>query len=181
MLHYFQNYEDLASPASLEYAYFVEVLRILRELDYSDVRFRLHPGSTKAPYYRRIAEFFGIECPPFDDGAFADAVRWCDLVIGPVFSGAMLEVLAALKPYYPVLLPPHTLNTRYFEGSRIFTDLGELRSDLAAGTPPDLLGVLRDFTSFGEITNPAERVWAELRDECRRTAINGAGYGSVDV
>ena len=57
----------------------------------------------------------------------------------------------------------------------------ELPHGLAAGTPPDLLGILRDFTSFGEITNPAERVWAELRDECRRTAISGIGNGSQDA
>ena len=77
----------------------------------------------------------------------------------------MLEVMAAGKPHYPVLLPPHSVNTKYLDGSPVYTDLNSLRQALAAGEVPDQRKLLNDFNSFDEIPDPAARVWQVLRGE----------------
>jgi hypothetical protein len=165
VLQYINPGHDFAAPTCHEYFYFVRTVRVLRDLGYSDIRFKFHPGLSKIPYYTRIAEFFDVECEMFAEGLFADFVAWADFVIGPATSGAMLEVISAGKPYYPVLLPPHSINVKYLEGSPVYTDLDALGRALAAGEVPDQRKLLNDFNSFDEIPDPAVRVWQVLRGE----------------
>ena len=66
---------------------------MLRDLGYSKIRLKLHPGSPKSRYYTRIAKFFDVECEMFAEGLFADFVAWADFAIGPATTGAMLEVI----------------------------------------------------------------------------------------
>jgi hypothetical protein len=165
VLQYIGPGHDFAAPSFHEYFYFVHTIRMLRDLGYSKIRLKFHPGLSKTRYYRRIAKFFDVECEMFAEGPFKDFVTWADFVIGPAASGAMLEVIAARKPYYPVLLPPHTINVQYLEGSPIYTDMESLRQALAAGEVPDQRKLLNDFNSFDEIPDPAARVWQVLRGE----------------
>ena len=165
VLQYIGPGHDFAAPTCHEYFYFVRTVRMLRDLGYSDIRFKFHPGLSKTPYYTRIAEFFDVECEMFAEGLFADFVAGADFVIGPAVSGAMLEVISAGKPYYPVLLPPHSINVKYLEGSPVYTDLNALGRALAAGDVPDQRKLLNDFNSFDKIPDPAARVWQVLRGE----------------
>ncbi len=165
VLQYIGPGHDFAAPSSHEYFYFVHTIRMLRELGYSKIRLKFHPGLSKTRYYRRIAKFFDVECEMFTEGPFEGFVAWADFVIGPAASGAMLEVIAARKPYYPVLLPPHTINVQYLEGSPIYTGMGSLRQALEAVEDPDQQNLLNDFNSFDEIPDPVARVWQVLRGE----------------
>ncbi len=165
VLQYIIPGNDFAAPTSHEYFYFVNTVRMLRDLGYSKIRLKLHPGSPKSRYYTQIAKFFDVECEISAVGPFKHFVAWADFVIGPATSGAMLEVMAAGKPYYPVLLPPHSINVKYLEGSPVYTDLDALGRALAAGEVPDQRKLLNDFNSFDEIPDPAARVWQVLRGE----------------
>lgn len=165
VLQYIDPGHDFAAPTSHEYFYFVTTVRMLRDLGYSKICLRLHPGSPKSRYYTRIAKFFDVECEMSAEGPFKHFVAWADFAIGPATSGAMLEVISAGKPYFPVLLPPHSVNTKYLDGSPIYTDLNSLRRALAAGEVPDQRKLLNDFNSLDEIPDPAARVWQVLRGE----------------
>ena len=165
VLQYFTPNRDFAAPTSHEYFYFVNTVRMLRDLGYSGIRFKFHPGLPKFRYYKRIADFFDMECEMFAEGPFKDFVAWADFAIGPATSGAMLEVMVAGKPYYPILLPPHSVNTKYLDGSPVYTNLNSLRLALEAGEVPDQRKLLNDFNSFDEIPDPAARVWQVLRGE----------------
>lgn len=145
-----------------EYGYFVEVIRQLRKANYSEVRFKLHPGHQSLNYYRSIAEFFGLDCEVCIEGPFHEHLKWADIVIGTPSSGAMLEAIAAGKPFYPVLLPPFTLNTAYLQGLKVFHDLESLGRALGDNNLGDQGKTLEAFTSKNEIPDPAKQVWKTL-------------------
>ena len=169
LLQYAVTYNDFATVTSTEYQYFVEVVQILRDLKYREIRFKLHPGAPKGRYYERIAERFGLECQIFETGSFEDFVAWSDIVVGPVVSGAMLEVMAAGRPYYPVLLSPHAVNTSYLGSCTVYGDFKALRQALESGQPPECGACLNDFTSIDEFSDPAARTWQALRSQVKPT------------
>jgi hypothetical protein len=158
LLQYTPIDTDIRSLHAREYEFFVGAVRMLRDLG-CDVRLKLHPGDTRISYYRRIAHFFGCELPIVKEDAFMDCVAWSDAVIGPVASGALLEVLAVGKPYFPVLLEPHGLDLTDYEGLRVFKDVESLRQALAMGQEPDMGEILNRFCGTGDIADPARRIW----------------------
>ena len=158
---------DVGTRVSVEFEYFVETVRMLRDCGYTDIRFKLHPGSPKLRYYRKVAEYFDVECELHDSGLFREFVAWADFVIGTVVSGSMLEVAAAGKPYFPVLLPPHSVNMQYLETCRVFTDFESLGEAVRTGNAPDLRDYLEFYASVDQIPDPAQRVWQALRGEIR--------------
>ncbi len=156
--------KDFATPISHEYTYFVETVRMLQELGYSEIRIKLHPGMPKPGLYRRIADLYGLDCEIHYQGPFADFVAWADFVIGPAVTSAVLEVMAAGKTYYQVLLHPHPVNTAYLDGYPIHNDLQSLRRALQSGEVHDCRRFLNNFTSIYDIPDPAARVWEALRE-----------------
>ena len=167
VLQYANTYKDAGARMSIEFEYFVETVRMLRDLGYSDIRFKLHPGSPRLRYYRKVAEYFDVECELHDSGLFREFVAWADFVVGTVVSGSMLEVAAAGKPYYPVLLPPNSVNMQYLETCRVFTDFESLGEAVRTGNAPDLRDYLEFYASVDQIADPAQRVWQALRGEIR--------------
>ena len=110
LLQYTIAYSDLGAWPHHEYEFFVDMLGALNDLGYANVRLRLHPGVPKYGYYREITDHFGLTCEVNDNGPFDEQIEWADFVIGPVISGAMLEVIASEKRYYPVLMQPLSTN-----------------------------------------------------------------------
>ena len=170
MLQYAALLQDLFAPQATQFSYFIDVVRMLRELGFSDICFRLHPGHTKIGYYRDVAAFFGIDCEISYEGPFKDVLADAEFAIGPVTTGAMLEVLGTGKPYYPVLLKPHSLNTEYLRGSLVYGSIGALRDALASGAKLEQRDMLNDFTSHDEIPDPATHMWQALRDGISKAA-----------
>ncbi|MBT5050983.1 MAG: hypothetical protein HOM58_20960 [Rhodospirillaceae bacterium] len=165
VLQYAPLLQDLHAPQSQAYRYFVETVRMLMELGYEDICYRLHPGHARTSYYQDIAERFGLVCRISDSGSFKEVLEPAEFVIGPVTTGAMMEVLGASKPYYPVLLEPHAMNRDYLSGSKIFSSIASLRDALESGLPLDQSQLLDDFTSRNQIPRPAQSMWRSIRDE----------------
>ena len=166
ILQYLTPLANVKSVQAARYGSFVEVARMLSELGFSEIRLKLHPGaSVAAPYYRKICETFGLACDVRHAGPFHEHVAWADVVIGPVTTGAMLEVMAAGKPYYPLLLPPHSVNVEYLGAYPVFEDVASLHRALKSGQSLDQTQLLNDYTSLGEIPDPAMRAWEALRGE----------------
>ena len=167
LLQYAVSAYDLAWPQAGQYQFFVEAVRMLRDLGYRDLRVKLHPGMLSFAYYTRISRLFALPCEVCVDGAFADHLAWADVVIGPVHSGAMVETLASGKPYYPVALRPNSLNEAWLRNTPVFSDVASLHAALESGRPLDQRTLMNDLTSLGEIGEPARRIWNALEDMAR--------------
>ena len=137
---------------------------MLLNLGYSQIRVKLHPGTKKSRYYKKIAEHFGFECTICSSGVFKEHVDWSDFVIGPPTSGSMLEAMGMGKPHYAVMLPPSSIDMTYLQGRQVFTNFESLSQALSDGCVPDQSAFLNNFISYGNIPNPAQRLWDELRD-----------------
>ena len=74
-------------------------------------------------------------------------------------------MVAAGKPYYPVLLPDNFVDEKYLKGFRPFPDFASLRRAVEAGAAPDMKPMLNFHTSQDDIPDPVERVWAVLRGD----------------
>lgn len=165
LLQYLATGEDHAFPQAAQYPFFVETVRMLRRIGFSEVRLKVHPGAYSKEHYRMVAEAFGLDCAIYKDESFQDLVVWADIVIGPVVSGAMVEVLGTGKPYYPILLRPHAVNTRYLKGHPVFSSVEELGDALLGDEAPDFGKLIDDLAGIGHFPNPARRAWEVLSDE----------------
>ena len=100
---------------------------------------------------------FRLTCDLIDTGTLRENLEWADIVIGPPTSGAMLETLAANRPFYPLSLPPNDTNKKYLEGSPHFESIESLRRHLESGQPLEQKELLENFTSLEEFSNAAAR------------------------
>lgn len=172
LLQYAGTGEDHVSPQAIQYNFFVDAVRMLRDLGYSEIRLKVHPGAYSMTYYQMVADAYGLDVSIYKNEPFQDLVNWADIVIGPVVSGAMLEVLGTGKPYYPVLLVPGSVNMDYLKGHPVFLDVAELRGALERTEPPNFAGLLDEFASLGQIPNPAQRTWEVLRSKLIEPPLN---------
>lgn len=160
VLQYAVPYNNFASLTSNEYEYYVRIVRELKALGLEEICVKIHPKVPKVDYYNQIAAFFGLSCTVVEQGAFEKFVEWADVVIGPVHSGAMLEVLASGKPYFPAMLSPDSADPRYFPESTIYTETDQIIAALKAGEmPKNPRQILNDFTSIDEIPDAAAQTW----------------------
>ncbi len=164
VVQYFISYNNFQSPACHEYYFFVESVRMLLKLGYSQIRVKLHPGTNKSRYYKKIADSFSFECDIVSSRAFKEHVAWADFVIGPPTSGTMLETMGMGKPHYPVMLPPSSMDMTHLQGLWVFSDFQSLGQALSEGYVPDQGAFLNNFISYDDIPNPARRMWDALRD-----------------
>ena len=164
VLQYLPIFGDMATwyTPSAEFRFFIDVVRMLGEIGFEEIRFKLHPRNVKFDYYKRVAEAAGIKCKILDDDAFPEHVAWADIVISIPSSGATLEVLQANKPIYPVLLQPHTVEKRYLYGLRTYDSVASLREAILVGEPSSHDQFLEAFTSAREFPDPARRTWEAL-------------------
>jgi hypothetical protein len=142
------------------FTYLAGFARMLCDLGY-EVRIKLHPGRPNAAYFTRIIESEDIGASVVKDGTLASHLEWASLVVGPVNSGAMVETLAAGRPYYAVLPQPSSIDPALCGPLPLYTTPQQLAQDIKSGVVPDAQAVL-DF--FCDISNgPASpRVWDAL-------------------
>jgi hypothetical protein len=165
VLQYVSSYTELAAPHTNEYGCLVEMVRMLNALGDREVRIKCHPGAPKTEYYHRVIDYFGLDCTVHAEGAFVDHAEWADIVIGPPYTGAMLEAISLGRPYYIFCTPPNSVNMTYVQGCRVFETVEALRVALENGEPPGSGELLEYFTSAAEIAEPAEMAWAALEAE----------------
>ncbi len=168
ILQYFLNYSDYRTPPSYEYYFFISVVRMLNELGYSDICLKIHPGAPKERYYEKIAKVFGVNCTITRNTDLNGHIEWADIAIGPPSSGSMFMVANAGVPFYPVLLPPHSMNIACSDGAKIFDDLDDLREAIMINRAPNLSTLLNDFTSVADIPDPPHTIWSILKNEALR-------------
>lgn len=160
VLQYAVPYNNFAALTSNEYEYYVKIVRELKALGMEEICVKIHPKVPKVEYYNQIAEFFGLSCTVVEQGPFEKFVKWADVVIGPVHSGAMLEVLASGKPYYPAMLKPDSADAAYFPDSTIYTETDQIIEALKSGDiPQNPRQILNHFTSIDEIPDAAAQTW----------------------
>ena len=168
LMQYTIAYSDLTAWPHHEYEFFVNMLRALNDHGYTNVRMRLHPGVPKNDYYREIADFFGLICEINDSGPFEEHIEWSDFVIGPVISGAMLEVMASGRRYYPVLMQPSAVDKSHLDGLECYFSSEEVTDALVNGTPGKLAETLESFTNISSNPCPAASIWRAIEN---RTGI----------
>lgn len=162
VLEYTAQYEDFSTKAFDEYAFFVEAVRMLSDLGYTEIRFKVHPNNPNTPYYEAIAVFFDLRCEIVELGPFSKHIEWADFAIGPVSSGATVEFIASGKPYFPMILDARPVNMNYFEGGVVYSDLQAVRAQLETGCAQSQNQMLENITSYSTIRNPAEQTWRAL-------------------
>jgi hypothetical protein len=155
LLQYTPMNTDVKGLNANQYGYFVDMVRYFNEQLDCSIRLKLHPGVWKKSYYEKIKDYFNLNCEIRDDGPFEKHVKWADLIIGPVQSGAFLEVLASGKYYYPVLLPPQAKMVDIKSG-KVYQSLSELTKDLTQEKRYKQNQMLEDLISFSEFDNPAK-------------------------
>ena len=164
LLEYATVYDDLSALNALQYDFIIDAVRMLRRIGVEKITVKLHPGGVRVPYYAQVAKHATLDCDIRQDGSFASLIDEADAVIGPAHSGAMIEVLSRGRPYYPMLLPPHSVRTPYLRSGTVFDGVAGLEAALCSGSPPDQLALMEDMAATSEIPSPARAIWGALAE-----------------
>jgi|GEM_PF-2208234 len=155
--------DDVRGLQASFFAYIIAVLRMLRELGYSDVRLKLHPGVLPGwpmkEDVERILMLHDVAAPVYQADSLAVHLTWADAVIGPVNSGAWVETLAADRAYFPLLPAPSSMDMRFLGGIRVFNSVGALRRAIADSWQPDVKATLQALCAATEIEDPVSSLW----------------------
>jgi hypothetical protein len=163
LLQYSAIHVDIKTLNAVQYAYFVDAVRMLNARGHTNVRMKLHPGLWRVAYFEEIARTFGLNCTVHKDEPFQQMVEWADIAIGPVYSGAMMEVLAAGKDYYAMLIPPTSLDASYLEFANLSQDVESLGRALRARSAIEGTDVLNYFCDLQGSPDPVGLFWAAIR------------------
>jgi hypothetical protein len=175
LLEYATVYDDLSVLNALQYDFMIDAVRMLRRIGVEKITVKLHPGGARAPYYGQVATHAALDCEIRQDGGFAGLIDEADAIIGPAHSGAMIEVLSRGRPYYPMLLPPHSVRTPYLRSGNVFDGVAGLEAALCAETPPDQQALMEDMAATSEIPSPARAIWAALAEMSHNTEGSEVG------
>lgn len=171
ILQYTPQVQDLRGLNANMFGHFVDTVRLLRDRGYRNIRYKLHPGPgrLRPAYFESIADFFGLGCPILKREPFGECVAWADIVIGPASTGAMFETLAAGKPYYAMLMPPHSMDPSYFGDYPIYASVAELADALGRPIPAAAGRKLLDaLYSLDEYPSGSRRFWEVMESDVRR-------------
>jgi|GEM_PF-3281734 len=112
---------DLGGSICQSYYHFISVIRVLKEKDYDNIIFKLHPGYIGAmTNFTAIAEYYGLKCQVLRFAPFDELVQSSDIAIGHLFSGSSLDIIASKTPFFAAMFCPADLNFDYFDGCNNF-------------------------------------------------------------
>lgn len=164
VLQYTPMNSDIRGLNANQYGFVVDIVRRLKAIGNFNIRLKLHQGVWKKNYYERIKDQYSLGCEIRNDGPFEKHVEWADIVIGPVQSGAYLEVLTAQKPYYPVCMPPQSKMV-HAKHTKFYADLGLLIDDIRNSVLHDQDKALEELTSINQIPNPASALMVAIGND----------------
>ena len=150
---------DFSASYASQFEYFIETARAVRARSTKKIIFKLHPGICNDAYFVEIAELFGLDCEIVRHGSLYDLVQDAEYVIGPAYSGGMLEILTAGVPYLPVSLQPSSINPTYFSTMKVVTRIEDIAAALDAGAFAPAKETLDAFCGIPTINDPAEEFW----------------------
>jgi hypothetical protein len=97
---------DVRALRANVFSYLRDTAEMLVERGFA-VRVKLHPGRPNERYYREVLA--GLPVQVFKAGTIHDHMGWADYVIGPPNSGALVETLAAGRPYHVIIPDPTSI------------------------------------------------------------------------
>ena len=159
VLEYTIGSSDVTAVHGVRFEFFVRVVRMLENLGYTDIRFKLHPGRPNKAYYDAIRERFGLRCTVHKKEPFGEMLDFADFVIGPAITGARFEALGAGKPYYAVAIPPCGFDVDSLRDDPVYVGFDALEQALGDMAPQDNAGLLNAYCSTNDIPEPARRIW----------------------
>jgi hypothetical protein len=162
VLQYTPNLMDLRGLNANIFENFVNTVRLLHERGYENIRYKIHPGPGrwKKSYFEEIARHFDLPCQIFKKEPFEEFVTWADIVVGPVQSGAMYETIAGGKPYYTMLIHPHSMDTSYYGDYPLLFSVDDLARALDQPVDPEArLKMLNALYSIDEFPSGSKRFW----------------------
>lgn len=172
VLQYAPINTDLKSLNTNLYSFFVDMMRGLQNLEFINVRYKLHPGPGrwKKSYFQDIACYFNFSCKILKKEPFDECVDWADVVIGPIQTGAFFETLAAGKPYLAILIPPHSYEISCYKNYPVMSSVSEICHALQSTqimTEGKKIGLtlLEDVYSIKEFPSSCTRFWDVLEDD----------------
>lgn len=167
LLQYSFNRSDFAGLNANMYEAFVRTVRDLKGLGYENIRYKLHPGRGrwKRSVFEEIEAYFRLDVPILKSEPYRDCLKWADVAIGSVMSGAMFETLAAGRPYIGLLLKPHSMDTSFYEGFPMLSTLEEIPAALNRNVEAEGRRLLEDMYSAGKFPDPAKRMWDVLESD----------------
>jgi len=138
ILPYHVAYHDISWPHDAQFNIFVDTVKTLKKhLPNARLKLKIHPGLSLVEYYSEITKFYNIDCDIHEDGPFLDYLQWSDITIGSVHTGAMLEVMASGKPYYPLLFNPTSVNIEHLKGCEYFQNITCLVEAISKNIKPN--------------------------------------------
>jgi hypothetical protein len=169
VLQYAPINSDMKSLNANLYSFFVEMVHALKARGFTNIRFKLHPGPGrwKKSYFQKIADFFEIDCKILKTEPYSECVDWADIVIGPVQTSAFHETLAAGKPYYAILIAPHSYETSCYGDYPVLSSVEEIcealenRTILEKGVVNGEM-LLEDLYSTKQFPSGCARFWEVL-------------------
>ncbi|MDC1214670.1 hypothetical protein N8000_09425 [Rhodospirillales bacterium] len=99
--------DNIIGLHSHSFAALAEVIRVLVTDNY-DVTVKVHPGIKKNVFdtYVTLTTLFHLNCQVIQKGNLIHMAETADIVVGPMNSSAMIQVVSIGKPYYPCAIPP---------------------------------------------------------------------------
>ena len=153
---------DLLAASATRYEFFVNVVHHLKKMGVSEIIYKLHPGRANKAYFEKIVAYFGLDCIVHKSEPIEEDTDWCDCVIGPVLSSAMMKVVARSKPYYPVLLKPTWTSDECYKRLSTNNTVEDLEASLLARRHAGGIEGLDYITSWKSIANPSAEIWNVL-------------------
>ncbi len=159
LLQFVPTGEDHLCPQAMQYDFTVNLVRKLFESGEYEIQLKIHPGPYNQAYYATIADYYDLDINIRKDEPFSESLAWADIAIGPAVSAAMIEVLGAGKPYFPVVFKHSAVNRDYLADSSFYEDVDEIAEAVKSEHFPDFGALIENHAALGEIPNPARRTW----------------------
>jgi len=144
--------------------FLINSVRVLAHQGFDTIRIKIHPGGENRHFYKGLIDRFEVPATVHDDGNFLDHLDWTDIVVGPATTGALVETLAASKPYYIFRSSFSAVPESYLRSATVVSSAAGLNAVLSSGTEPDIDAILQDFCATHTISSASERMWQVLED-----------------
>jgi hypothetical protein len=154
--------DNIRGLNSNAYMLLVDTIEVLREIGYSNIRIKIHPGRGGVKYFQRLIETHNLNCQLEINGSVPDHLDWADFAIGPVDSGSIVEALAGGIPYFGFSPTPSNIDKNLFGNFPIFETAEDLRAALQRGCFPDVRQALKIFCHTPDSLPASPAVWQAI-------------------
>ena len=160
ILDYNSISDDPLALDGYRFEFFVKAARLLRKMGYEDIAIKLHPGRPRVQYFEAVSKKFNLNCPVYKSEPLVKILDNYDIVIGPMYTTARLEALAAGKRYIGFMIPPNAFDPSYYDHEDHLADLDQLPETLHKVAFQDNASILQRYNVMEPTQDPSTRFWA---------------------